>query len=84
MSMRCHTIPMKDEICRGDYGADVGKHIAQSSRICGAHGPFPGYEENREPMLDVIRMHREAMRGINGTRADGIVHGGRRNRGTPR
>src|SRR5258708_19177721 len=27
-------------------------------------GPFAGYEENREPMLDVIRMHREAMRGI--------------------
>jgi len=27
-------------------------------------GPFPGYEVNREPMLDVIRMHREAMRGI--------------------
>jgi ribonucleoside-diphosphate reductase alpha chain len=27
-------------------------------------GPFPGYEVNREAMLDVIRMHREAMRGI--------------------
>src|SRR5207302_1405725 len=27
-------------------------------------GPFPGYEVNREPMLDVIRRHREAMRGI--------------------
>jgi ribonucleoside-diphosphate reductase alpha chain len=27
-------------------------------------GPFPGYEVNREPMLDVIRMHRDAMRGI--------------------
>src|SRR2546427_2329323 len=27
-------------------------------------GPFPGYEVNSEPMLDVIRMHREAMRGI--------------------
>src|SRR5256885_3880479 len=27
-------------------------------------GPFPGYEVNREPMLEVIRMHRDAMRGI--------------------
>src|SRR5213075_953795 len=27
-------------------------------------GPFPGYDVNREPMLDVIRMHRDAMRGI--------------------
>jgi ribonucleoside-diphosphate reductase alpha chain len=27
-------------------------------------GPFPGYEVNREPMLDVMRMHRDAMRGI--------------------
>src|SRR5207248_304943 len=25
---------------------------------------FPGYEVNREPMLEVIRMHRDAMRGI--------------------
>jgi ribonucleoside-diphosphate reductase alpha chain len=27
-------------------------------------GAFPGYEVNREPMLDVIRMHRDSMRGI--------------------
>jgi ribonucleoside-diphosphate reductase alpha chain len=27
-------------------------------------GPFPGYAVNREPMLDVIRMHREALRGV--------------------
>jgi len=41
-----------------------GEAYAQSSRIAERMGPFPGYEENREPMLDVIRMHREAMRGI--------------------
>jgi ribonucleoside-diphosphate reductase alpha chain len=29
-------------------------------------GPFAGYGANREPFLDVIRMHREAMRGIKG------------------
>ncbi|HEY6943972.1 MAG TPA: vitamin B12-dependent ribonucleotide reductase [Candidatus Acidoferrum sp.] len=41
-----------------------GEAYAQSSRIAERMGTFPGYEVNREPMLDVIRMHREAMRGI--------------------
>src|SRR6266849_6434976 len=41
-----------------------GEAYAQSSRIAERMGPFAGYEVNREPMLDVIRMHREAMRGI--------------------
>ena len=56
-----------------DEGRDVagaitalmcGEAYAQSSRIAERMGPFPGYEVNREPMLDVIRMHRDAMRGI--------------------
>src|SRR5712671_626377 len=41
-----------------------GEAYAQSSRIAERMGPFPGYDLNREAMLDVIRMHREAMRGI--------------------
>jgi ribonucleoside-diphosphate reductase alpha chain len=41
-----------------------GEAYAQSARMAERLGPFPGYEENREPMLDVIRMHREAVRGI--------------------
>src|SRR5579859_2581592 len=41
-----------------------GEAYAQSARIAERMGPFPGYEANREPMIDVIRMHREAMRGI--------------------
>jgi ribonucleoside-diphosphate reductase alpha chain len=41
-----------------------GEAYAQSARIAERLGAFPGYEVNREPMLDVIRMHREAMRGI--------------------
>jgi ribonucleoside-diphosphate reductase alpha chain len=41
-----------------------GEAYAQSSRIAERMGAFPGYEVNRAPMLDVIRMHREAMRGI--------------------
>jgi ribonucleoside-diphosphate reductase alpha chain len=56
-----------------DQGRDVagaitalmcGEAYAQSSRIAERMGPFPGYEVNREPMLDVMRMHRDAMRGI--------------------
>jgi ribonucleoside-diphosphate reductase alpha chain len=41
-----------------------GEAYAQSARIAERMGPFPGYAANREPMIDVIRMHREAMRGI--------------------
>ncbi|PYT83155.1 MAG: vitamin B12-dependent ribonucleotide reductase [Acidobacteria bacterium] len=41
-----------------------GEAYAQSARIAERMGPFPGFEVNREPMLEVIRMHREAMRGI--------------------
>src|SRR5438445_13789514 len=36
-----------------------GEAYAQSSRIAERMGPFPGYEVNREPMLDAIRMHRD-------------------------
>jgi ribonucleoside-diphosphate reductase alpha chain len=41
-----------------------GEAYAQSARIAENMGAFPGYETNREPMLDVMRMHRDAMRGI--------------------
>jgi ribonucleoside-diphosphate reductase alpha chain len=56
-----------------DEGRDVagavtalmcGEAYAQSARVAESMGPFPGYPVNREPMLDVICMHREAMRGI--------------------
>jgi ribonucleoside-diphosphate reductase alpha chain len=56
-----------------DEGRDVagaitalmcGEGYAQSSRIAERMGPFPGYQVNSDPMLNVIRMHRNAMRGI--------------------
>jgi ribonucleoside-diphosphate reductase alpha chain len=56
-----------------DEGRDVagavtalmcGEAYAQSARIAERMGSFPGYEVNREPMLDVVRMHRDAVRGI--------------------
>ena len=41
-----------------------GDAYAQSARIAERLGPFPRYPENREPMLGVIRMHRDALRPI--------------------
>jgi len=41
-----------------------GEAYAQSARVADRMGPFEGYAENREPMLNVVRMHRDAMRGI--------------------
>ncbi len=41
-----------------------GEAYAQSARIAESMGPFPGYAVNREPMLDVIRMHRDSLRPI--------------------
>jgi ribonucleoside-diphosphate reductase alpha chain len=51
-----------------------GEAYAQSSRIAERMGPFPGYAANREPMIDVIRMHREAMRGIQPDHVQGDLY----------
>ncbi|MBI3693875.1 MAG: vitamin B12-dependent ribonucleotide reductase [Acidobacteria bacterium] len=46
-----------------------GQGYLTSARIAasggGGMGPFPGYDKNRESFLDVIRMHRDAVRHIN-------------------
>jgi len=47
----------------------TGEAYLQSARIAAKMGPFPGFEPNREPMLEVITMHRDAahrlpLRGI--------------------
>ncbi|MGB5296783.1 MAG: vitamin B12-dependent ribonucleotide reductase [Thermoanaerobaculia bacterium] len=41
-----------------------GSSYAQSARIAGAKGPFSGFEVNREPMMKVMRKHRDAVKGI--------------------
>jgi ribonucleoside-diphosphate reductase alpha chain len=38
----------------------TGRAYAQSARIAGRIGAFPGFAKNRESMLDVIKMHRNA------------------------
>ena len=68
-----------------DEGRDVaggvtalmcGEAYAQSARIAERLGPFRGYDVNREPMLDVIRMHRNALRGIKPENVDGELYMG--------
>ena len=39
----------------------TGHAYATSARTAARMGPFAGYHENVEPMLDVLRMHRDAV-----------------------
>lgn len=41
-----------------------GEAYKASAEIARAVGPFPGYAKNSEPMLEVMRMHREAVKKI--------------------
>ncbi len=43
----------------------TGEAYLQSARIAAKLGPFPGYAENRESFLEVMRMHRAAVQNIN-------------------
>jgi ribonucleoside-diphosphate reductase alpha chain len=43
----------------------TGEAYLQSARIAARLGPFAGYAANREPFLEVIRMHRAAVQNIN-------------------
>jgi ribonucleoside-diphosphate reductase alpha chain len=42
----------------------TGEAYLQSARIAGQLGPFVGYAANREPFLEVMRMHRAAIQNI--------------------
>jgi ribonucleoside-diphosphate reductase alpha chain len=57
-----------------DYGRDyaaaitammTGEGYLQSAKIAGELGPCAGFEVNRKPFLDVIRMHRDSVKRIN-------------------
>jgi ribonucleoside-diphosphate reductase alpha chain len=57
-----------------DYGRDyaaaitammTGEAYLQSAKIAGELGPCSGFEINRKPFLDVMRMHRDASKRIN-------------------
>ncbi len=42
----------------------TGHSYATSARTAARMGPFAGYQENRQPMLKVLRMHRDAVARI--------------------
>src|SRR5215472_3348515 len=57
-----------------DYGRDyaaaitammTGEAYLQSAKIAGELGPCAGFEINRRPFLDVMRMHRDSVKRIN-------------------
>jgi ribonucleoside-diphosphate reductase alpha chain len=52
------------DFCGAITSLMTGEAYAQSARIAERMGPFGGYLRNREPMLDVIRMHRDSLRPI--------------------
>ncbi len=52
------------DVCGAVTALMTGEAYAQSARLAERMGPFPGYAANREPMLDVIRMHRDSLRAI--------------------
>jgi ribonucleoside-diphosphate reductase alpha chain len=58
-----------DSVEGRDFAAAItalmtGEAYLQSSRIASNLGPFPGYEDNRESFLEVMRMHRNALQKI--------------------
>ena len=61
-------IPYDSDEGRGICGAVTamltGQAYLTSSRMAGYLGPFAKYEENAEPMLDVMQMHRDAVEKI--------------------
>jgi ribonucleoside-diphosphate reductase alpha chain len=61
-------IPYDSDAGRGICGALTalltGEGYLTSSEIASNVGPFAGYDENREPMLRVMEMHRDATRQI--------------------
>jgi ribonucleoside-diphosphate reductase alpha chain len=52
------------DMCAALTALMCGEAYAQSARLAERLGAFPGFEANREPMLEVIRMHRDALRPI--------------------
>ncbi|MGA8921968.1 MAG: vitamin B12-dependent ribonucleotide reductase, partial [Candidatus Dormiibacterota bacterium] len=56
--------PAGRDMCGAVTALMTGEAYAQSARVAERLGAFEGYEKNREPMLDVIRLHRDSLRPI--------------------
>lgn len=51
-------------ICAAITAIMCGQAYATSARMAADKGPFPGFEKNRGPMLNVMNMHRDAAYNI--------------------
>jgi ribonucleoside-diphosphate reductase alpha chain len=49
----------------------TGEAYLQSVRIAAQKGPFAGYDKNRDPFLEVMRMHRAALQNVNADNVPG-------------
>jgi len=56
----------------------TGQAYATSARTAARMGPFAGYTQNREPMNNVLRMHRDEVATIDPSRAPGELLGAAR------
>jgi ribonucleoside-diphosphate reductase alpha chain len=70
--LMCRGLPYDSDEGR-DYAAAItalmcGQAYLTSAEVAEQKGPFGGFEENREPMLEVVRKHRAALNGINRNR----------------
>ena len=52
------------DVCAAVTALMTGEAYLQSARLAERMGAFLGFERNREPMLGVIRMHRDALRAV--------------------
>jgi ribonucleoside-diphosphate reductase alpha chain len=59
-------------ICGAITAIMTGECYAMSAEMARALGPFPGYEENREAMLRVIRNHRRAASNAPASEYEGL------------
>jgi ribonucleoside-diphosphate reductase alpha chain len=62
-----------------DYAASItaimtGEAYLQSAKIAGAMGPCEGFDINRKPFLDVMKMHRDSVKMINRTHIPGELY----------
>ncbi len=51
-------------ICAAITAVMCGQAYATSARMAADKGPFPGFDKNRGPMLNVMNMHRDAAHNI--------------------
>jgi len=62
-----------------DYAASItammtGQAYLQSAKIAGVMGPFDGYEVNRRPFIEVMKMHRDSVKKINRSNIPGEMY----------